>query len=206
MFQQILIALGGSAVLLGVVAFLVRSIIKHFLSKDIEAYKSELRLQTEKSIVEHTSKFRNVYTKQAEIIAQLYKLSIPLRGQLNGIASTLDDKRRRNLPIQLSEEECMRLVDPTMTIWNYFHENRLYLPSALADDVNALLIKAVAIALKGAFCHINVDSTAIHYDLEQSLAGKDAEALLSNVPDLIAQFNEQIKNMEAEFRETVGIH
>ena len=46
-WQEIIKSLGGLAILAGMLGWLIKSIITHFLSKDVEAYKTKLGEEVE---------------------------------------------------------------------------------------------------------------------------------------------------------------
>lgn len=46
MMEEILKIVGTSAVMIAGVAWLIRSLTQHYLSKDIEAYKSQIQAQS----------------------------------------------------------------------------------------------------------------------------------------------------------------
>jgi len=82
--EQLIAIIGGSTVLIGAVAWLTRSIIVHFLSKDIENYKMRLKAETDQKLeelrnsfrmraFEHETRFLRLHEKRAEILAELYK-------------------------------------------------------------------------------------------------------------------------------------
>lgn len=66
----IISSIGGSAVLFGVVAWLARSLIKNFIDRDLEKFKSNL----EKMSYEHQVRFSKLHEIRAETIAKLYSL------------------------------------------------------------------------------------------------------------------------------------
>ena len=63
-------SVGGSAALFAAVAWFARSIIKHFLDKDLEEYKRNL----EKMSYEHQVRFSKLHEIRAQTIAKLYSL------------------------------------------------------------------------------------------------------------------------------------
>jgi hypothetical protein len=98
-FQELLVAFGGNAALLIVLAFLARSLIQTWLAKDVkkfetdlqtaatfqlERHKSDLKAQGDTSIeqlksrlqqatIEHQVRFAKLHEKRAEVIAQVYE-------------------------------------------------------------------------------------------------------------------------------------
>ena len=65
MLQEIATTLGLSVLLVSAVAWLARSIVTHFLNKDIEKFK----LQLEKEAFEHQVRYRRVDEKVAEALS-----------------------------------------------------------------------------------------------------------------------------------------
>ena len=51
-FQIIISSIGGSAVLFGALAWLVKSIITYYLSKDIDKFKANLQLEAQKELAQ----------------------------------------------------------------------------------------------------------------------------------------------------------
>jgi len=76
--------LGGAAILVAAAAWLFRSLIGQFLSKDLERFKSDLKSQNEREIEslksdlkieaeKKTLQFSTLHSKRAEIMADLYE-------------------------------------------------------------------------------------------------------------------------------------
>jgi hypothetical protein len=85
MLWNVLTAISVSTVALAAVAWLIRSIITHFLSKDVEAYKINLQRESDREIerhraelrkleLEHEVRFSKLHEKVFETIAELYAL------------------------------------------------------------------------------------------------------------------------------------
>ena len=72
MIQEVLVFVGGSAVLMTVLGFLSRSIILHFLSKDFRQFEQRLITEANKS----NFIFEKLYVKKLEAIASLYEQSV----------------------------------------------------------------------------------------------------------------------------------
>lgn len=72
MIQEVLVFVGGSAVLMTVLGFLSRSIILHFLNKDFRQFEQRLIAEAKKS----NFIFEKLYIKKLEAIASLYEQSV----------------------------------------------------------------------------------------------------------------------------------
>lgn len=58
MWSEFIVGVGGSALLLAAAGWLTKSIISHFLSKDVENYKLALKATTDLRIEEFRSSLR----------------------------------------------------------------------------------------------------------------------------------------------------
>src|SRR5947208_2204142 len=86
-WQQLLIAFGGNAMLLIVLGYLFRSLLSQLLTKDVEKFKAELKANADVSIerlksalqmaaVEHQVRFSKLHEKRALVVADLYELFV----------------------------------------------------------------------------------------------------------------------------------
>lgn len=72
MIQQILIFTAGSGLLLGLLGFMARSVFTHYLDKDIERFKADIKAEADK----RHFVFQRLYEKRLEIISSLYEKSV----------------------------------------------------------------------------------------------------------------------------------
>ena len=98
MTEEVVKFLGGTALVLAAVGWLVRSLIGHFLSKDVESFKH--RLQSESTVElerlrhslrlvasEHEKQIHLLQERRAEVIAELYARLIEFLGAAESFAS-----------------------------------------------------------------------------------------------------------------------
>ena len=90
-WEPVIQTLGGTAIAVAALAWLARSLIGQFLSKDIERYKTEIQAKSDKEIEtfkaglrieidKATFKFNTLHDKRAKVIAQLYEMLDDLYG------------------------------------------------------------------------------------------------------------------------------
>ena len=72
MIEQILIFTAGSGLLLGLLGFVARSVFKHYLDKDLESFKADIKSEADK----RHFVFQRLYEKRLEIISGLYEKSV----------------------------------------------------------------------------------------------------------------------------------
>lgn len=79
MWVEVIKFVGGSAVLLAIAGWLIRTIIQHFLAKDIEQYKFDIRRQGEIELeklkaalniesLTHEITFSKLHNRRADVI------------------------------------------------------------------------------------------------------------------------------------------
>ncbi|MEX1094617.1 MAG: hypothetical protein WED34_01140, partial [Planctomycetales bacterium] len=102
--------LGGSAILLTVVGFLIRSLVAHYLSKDVETFKTKLALQA----LEHEIRFRRVDERVAEHLSGVYARLFPLYKAVHSFVKILE---RRDEPDKNAKFETVRQLN--RDFWDY---------------------------------------------------------------------------------------
>lgn len=122
--ENIISFVGGSAVLLAVIAWLIRKLTESFLSKDLEKYKSDLRIEATKENVS----FTRLHEKRGEAIQIIYSKMV------NSIYSV----EQYVNPVGTFEEK-VRLYPDTIKVlidfFTYFDKNRILLPSKLCENI-----------------------------------------------------------------------
>jgi hypothetical protein len=150
-FGEIITAIGGSAVLFGAMAWLVRSVINHFLSKDLEKFKLNLqresqqelmRLQSSLQLVEleHQIRFSELHERRAEIIAELYSRAVGLYRAASAFV-----KLYQSLNEVKNRENIKSLWNAADKFRNYFDKHRIYFNEntcTTIDSFNEALSKA----------------------------------------------------------------
>ena len=123
MLNSVLIAVGSNAILLAVLGFLCRSIVNHFLEKDINTYKAELATQNTRLQVS----YGGIFEQQANAIIEIYSrlLELEVAGQ------SLHEPAQWN-----SYREQIRAVV------NQYHKLRVLFPEELDKKVLDTLINS----------------------------------------------------------------
>jgi len=128
---------------LGGLAFLGRSIILRWLSKDLEKYKAELqaandreleRLRTDLKLAtfEHETRFAELHKERAKVIVELYRRLMQIQYSLNSLAE------EKEIPIFEPEEvkdkeEIAR--ESLIEFGKYFVDHRLYFTESLCGTI-----------------------------------------------------------------------
>jgi hypothetical protein len=147
LWQSLLVAVGGNAALLAVIAYLGRSLIGQFLTKDVEEFKVKLKAESDIAIerlraelhrtsMEHQVRFSRLHDERAVVLARLHKLLVAAVQKVQSFASFGE------LP---GEPDKLQKYDTAMmaitNYFGYFDRHRIYLPADLCDALEALAHK-----------------------------------------------------------------
>jgi hypothetical protein len=198
-YQEILATTAIQAVLLAAPAFLARSIILHWLGKDIESFKTmvtangqlmleEFKAQLAKAGREHQVRFERLHHMRAEAIEGLYEKLVRARYTMERLVLSWDAK------------SVNEFQDAQKEFWQLRLElalKRIYLPETLCEDLNNcidLMWKPVVAA--GVWARSDNEANRQKADA----AFEEAQAAINedgSVPMAI-------QNLEMEFRRVLG--
>jgi len=196
--------LGGSALLLFAVAWLIRTLVSQFLAKDLENYKTKLQFESqieltkfkseiEKSAFEHQIIFSKLHDKHAEIIAELYSKIVNLHKATNLFVKMLlavtEEQRKENL------EKLWTAVDDFR---EYFDKNKIFFKDKTCQKVEQLN-DSMSEPVSKLVMHLEM--SAQNNDVEPVFnAWEKAEQQIEEIVSVIK------KDLEDEFREILGVH
>jgi hypothetical protein len=204
MHKEVLFALGGNVVLLAAVSWLIKSILTHFLSKDIEIYKQTLKAESEKVLIEHDTVFRSLHSKRAEVIANLHSQLVEVSNCMNAINNIFQNQKSKGESPEISAERSSQLMKCLLPCWDYFSANKLYFSSELSESIKDLLMKCMSVATLTAVTQ-EQDISSLPFDFRNALENIDKNAILEVTSKFISDFNKAIKEIEKTFRMIVGI-
>ncbi|MBI2415639.1 MAG: hypothetical protein HYV33_03195 [Candidatus Kerfeldbacteria bacterium] len=120
----------------GILAFLIRSIIKHWLNKDFEKYKLEVLKLAE----EHKIKFDRLHSERAEVIKNLYgKLSKSITSMQSLISPVQFDGQK-------IEDKMNKAVEEANDFIEYYDQNKIFFQKELC-----VLLDTITLSLKESF-------------------------------------------------------
>ena len=105
-WEDVLRTLGGTAILVAALAWLAKSLLSAFLSKDLERFKSDLQATSQMSIESYTAnlqlesqrhqiEYTALHSKRAECVADLYSRVVDLYEQVLGLSRELGAREYR---------------------------------------------------------------------------------------------------------------
>lgn len=129
-WQQLVGLIVAPTIVVGAVAWLIRTVITQGFARDIQRYKSEL----ERENFEHQERFSTIHQRQADVIANLYgkiAKSKSVTADLVGI-------------FQQGGQSLMEKKKKAADVYNdmsaYFFENRIFLPRNAAEKAESLIM------------------------------------------------------------------
>ena len=128
-WETVLTAVGGSAVLIGAVAWLVRSLMLHLLSKDLETFKGQLQL----AAFEHQVRFTQLHERRASILAELYSKIV----QLHQVATSFV-RRYPSASEAEKDQKLKQLWQAADDYRSHFERHRIYFDQPTCDTVDSL--------------------------------------------------------------------
>lgn len=153
-WETILTVFGGVSALLALLGYLGRTAIKHWLDKDLDVHKANLRLAEVESTErlrsslqlaahEHQVRFTRLHEKRAEVISKLYEL---LREHMwsSGKATSIVRISGGTTP----EQDIIEADKQRVEVYRYFMTNRIYLPVDACASIDALLEQVRHILVK----------------------------------------------------------
>ncbi len=201
--QQILVTLGGTAVLLAAVAWLLKSALAAWIAKDAERFKASLKADADKEIeslkhslqmiaTEHQVRFSKMHERRAEFIEELYKklTVLNLHGEQFVITS-------ENNPTSYQAEKFAEMQEELREVFLFAEQHRIYLPEtvcALVDKHLGQLRKTVWTA--GIFGRIENPNERT---IQQS-----NDAFTKAYKEFETDIPAARKSLEAEFRKMIG--
>jgi hypothetical protein len=202
--DQIIMAIGGSAVLFGATAWLARSIITHVLSKDIEKHKMNLQAESQKELVrlqsslqlvefEHQVRFSRLHEHKVAIIAEMYSRLVGLHRN----ASTFV-RYYQNVDKQKKADYLQQLWKAADRHNDYFDKHRIFFREDLCLTIDDFKNKLSTACSKLAFLFQAADAIG-EADEHIWEAWNDAmEMMESDIPGIK-------KLLEQSFREELGV-
>jgi hypothetical protein len=138
-WQSILLAFGGNAFLLVVLAVLGRSLLSQWLSKDVERFKAalqaesqssseRLRHQLQRAALEHQVAFSKLHERRAEVVEESYRLLVELQFHASLLPAHLASERQAGLRAAEAKAKEFR---------EFFDRSRIVLPRQACDRLDA---------------------------------------------------------------------
>lgn len=144
-WQSILLAFGGNATLLVVLAWLARSFGSQFLAKDLEKFKvclvsasseasERLRHELQIASLEHQVRFSKLHERRAEVITSIYGLLVEAQWAGQGLVAIAEFSGEPS-----KQEKYITAMNKFSEFFREFDKNRIFLPDAVCQQIEVFL-------------------------------------------------------------------
>jgi hypothetical protein len=137
-WQEFLQTLGGQAILLAAVGYLIKTLVSSRLEKDAEAFKADLKRNSDMEIerlknalqmtaLEHQVRFSKLHERRAEIIGKLSRLiqEVPI------VVSNLVDEAGKSMTASVDAKSLEKAKDFTFEVSTCVQANHVIFPEDL---------------------------------------------------------------------------
>ena len=143
MTEIILSAIAANTLVLAVLAFLSKSIITHWLNKDVKEFETKLRHTAELNIAEYQSRlekeklrlqisYGGIFEQQAKVILKLFELMTELQVTIELAIYAKDEK----------DPEYVEFMGNWKEYSKYYTRNKILLPESLEKPFDKLMTDA----------------------------------------------------------------
>ena len=206
MISDLLKFVAASTVLLGMVTWLFKSLMAHFLNKDVERYKEQLRTESameverfkhdlQRQATEHQIRYSNLHEEMASTIAETYG---KLHTFYRRVLIYLHDLR---LPSELTpEEEEQALNDAEKEFSNYYERWRIYISPALTDQIDEIAQK-LRLSIRKEKRRQQIAELGHGYS---ESTDEEWDKINDEIDNLYEDLQSLFTNLETEFRRLLG--
>ena len=202
--EEILKYLGTATLLTAVVGWLIRSIIIHFLSKDIDTFRNKLQAQSNIELektkhelhliaFEHDKKAHLLHERRAQAISELYSRLIEFIWAAGDFSSIMEWSGEPS-----KEEKAIKLYEKTQSFSDYFNKNKIYFSKDVCEKVETVFEEINASMIKFRVL-MSMRKEGVGDSKEYHKAWMDAWNLMK---DRVPSLREKI---EDEFRVILGV-
>lgn len=204
MFQELLIAFASSALVLSAVAWLTRSIILHFLSKDFETFKQQLTHQSALELENLRHSLRLVATerekqigllqeKRAAAIVEIYARLVAFIAAAESFAAIVEFGGEPSKP-----DKAKTLNEKGWEFRDYFLKHRIYFSQPICEKVDQLFNSVMTKSGRFQMWHAMSEK-------HERLEGKMHEAWDAAAATIKEKAPPLLAEIEREFRTLLGV-
>ena len=131
MSEEVIKAIVENTLALGILAFLCKSIIKHWLDKDVKDFKNKIELEAKQTLSQYQSElekerirlqiqYGGIFEKQAEAILEFYKLIVVFQKTINDAMFRSDH-----------DESYEDFLEKWRELIKYYDDHQILLPESI---------------------------------------------------------------------------
>jgi len=204
-WQTLLLAFGGNALLLAVLGILGKSLLDKLIVRDTKQFESDLKAKSDATIehlknelqlntIEHQVRFSRLHEKRANVIAESYYHLVEMLWEAESFLSPMEwvgepkkDEKHRTAMTKLVE------------FYRYFDKHRIYLPVNICTSLDKLFMEVRSHVIKFGV-YVKYDDNSINdrtRDEKEKAWNEGWDAIKNQVP--LAR-----QQLEDEFRFLLG--
>jgi len=205
-WQTILLAFGGQAALVAILAYIAKSLLDKMIVRDTKRFESDLKAKSDATIeclknelqlktIEHQVRFSRLHEKRAEVVAELNGLFVEALWDAESFLSPMELNGEPGKP-----EKYRVAMNKLVDLYRYFDKHRIYLPSSLCSSLESLITKIREHVVEfGTYVELPDAGRDISVQQEKRKAWTDGwTAIKEHIP--VAR-----EKLENEFRTLLGV-
>ena len=205
LWQTFLLAFGGNAALLAVLAVIAKSFLDKVITRDTKTFEADLKAKSDAAIenlkselqlrtIEHQVRFSRLHEKRASVIADLYGHLVEALWEAESFLSPMEWTGEPG-----KQEKHNIAMDKLVELYRFFDKHRIYLPSELCDSLEALFMEVRQHVINfGVYVRFHEQSINDHTrEQKEKVWNEGWDAIMNKVP--LAR-----QNLEQEFRVLLG--
>ena len=198
MWFEVIGFLGGAAILLSAVAWLIRSLTVHLLDKDLATFKQNLKNESDKELatlrakleIENTRqqiKLSTLQLRRLEFLEELYKKLVAFSAEADSFAVEPSHGDEGELKAKADA-----FIDKYFDFYRFFEQHAIFVSSAVERQINELHSS-----------HFNAALSLTYHQGEQFQ--KAVAKFKDDSQKIIEESNAIRANIAAEFRSLLGV-
>jgi hypothetical protein len=181
-------------ILTGILLYVFQRFIDERSSERLEKFKADIQTM----ILEKQTKFENLHEKRTEVVAELYRRLLQIRNLLYSVKSNIEAKKKED------EKSTYGAYLEIRTFYEYFDQNRLYLPETLCNKIGTFHRDLLGAHL----ALVSAEGNMMFASLNDPDAKKFSEEYAQDLQKFTSQMDQktlpQIGEIEKEFRNLLG--
>lgn len=152
-WQTILLAFGGNAALLAVLAVIGKSILDKLIVRDTKQFENDLKAKSDAAIenlknelqlrtIEHQVRFSKLHEKRAAVIAELYGHLVEALWEAESFLSPIEWAGEPN-----KKEKHIQAMNKLVELYRFFDKHRIYLPFEVCASLETLVVDVRALVI-----------------------------------------------------------
>lgn len=200
-WQQLIITIGSQATLLAALAYLIKALLSHRLTRDVETFKAQLKSDADVTIerlksslqmtaMEHQVRFSKLHEKRASVVTDLYALFVTAYWAAHTYHQWAEFAGGPT-----EEEQARDAWQALHTAYRFFETNRIYLSETLADECDLFFKRAKTLTISAQYFSAVPNKTEHVAKLAFDARREGLEAFQTDFPDMRKRLDHEFKKL-----------